>query len=40
MMNSGFHSRAIDYFDKVIFEMPNFVEARIKSNSSFYDGKF
>ena len=27
MMNLGFHSRAIDYFDKVIFEMPNFAEA-------------
>ena len=24
MMNLGFHSRAIDYFDKVITQMPNF----------------
>ena len=27
MMNLGFHSRAIDYFDKVIMEIPNFAEA-------------
>ena len=27
MMNLGFYSRAIDYFDMVIFEIPNFAEA-------------
>ena len=27
MMNLGFHSRAIVYFDMVIMEMPNFAEA-------------
>ena len=36
MMNLGFHSRAIDYFDKVIFEMPNFAEAWNKRATVYY----
>ena len=41
MMNLGFHSRAIDYFDKVIFEMPNFAEAWNKrATAHFMMGNF
>ena len=41
MMNLGFHSRAIDYFDKVILEMPNFAEAWNKrATAHFMMGNF
>ena len=41
MMNLGFHSRAIDYFDKVIFEIPNFAEAWNKrATAHFMMGNF
>ena len=41
MMNLGFHSRAIDYFDKVIMEIPNFAEAWNKrATAHFMMGNF
>ena len=41
MMNLGFHSRAIDYFDKVIIEIPNFAEAWNKrATAHFMMGNF
>ena len=36
MMNLGFHSRAIDYFDKVIMEIPNFAEAWNKRATAYF----
>ena len=41
MMNLGFHSRAIDYFDRVIVEMPNFAEVWNKrATAHFMMGNF
>ena len=41
MMNLGFYSRAIDYFDKVIIETPNFAEAWNKrATAHFMMGNF
>ena len=41
MMNLGFHSRAIDYFNKVIVEKPNFAEAWNKrATAHFMMGNF
>ena len=41
MMNLGFYSRAIDYFDMVIFEIPNFAEAWNKrATAHFMMGNF